>query len=122
MEDLLERALSLYRGDYLPGIYADWSALERERLRTRYLVALETLAQLYSTGRNLRRAVELYHRVLGLDPYREAVHRDVMRCYQRLGDRAAAIRQYQTCVEVLREDLGLSPARETEEAYLEIIQ
>jgi len=122
MEDLLERALSLYRGDYLPGIYADWSALERERLRTRYLVALETLAQLYSTGRNLRRAIELYHRVLGLDPYREAVHRDIMRCYQRLGDRAAAIRQYQTCVEVLREDLGLSPARETEEAYLEIIQ
>jgi LuxR family transcriptional regulator, maltose regulon positive regulatory protein len=118
----LEGALALYRGDYLQGIYADWTVLERERLRSRYLVALETLAQLYATGRNLRRAIELYQRVLCLDPYREAVHRDVMRCYQRLGDRAAAIRQYQTCVEVLREDLGLSPAKETEEAYLEIIQ
>ncbi len=119
--DLLEEALTLYRGDYLQGIYADWSALERERLRSRYLVALETLAQLHASGRNLRRAIELYQRLLSLDPYREAVHRDVMRCYQRLGDRAAAIRQYQACVDALRDDLGLSPAKETEEAYLEII-
>jgi len=119
--DLLEEALTLYRGDYLQGIYADWSTLERERLRSRYLVALETLAELHAPGTNPRRAIELYQRLLSLDPYREAVHRKVMRCYQRMGDRAAAIRQYQACVEILRDDLGLSPAKETEEAYLEII-
>jgi two-component SAPR family response regulator len=120
--ELLEEALTLYRGDYLQGIYADWPVLERERLRSRYLDALETLAQQYATGRNLRRAIELCRRLLSQDPYRETVHRQVMRCYLRLGDRAAAIRQYQVCVEILRDDLGLSPAKETEEVYLEIIQ
>jgi DNA-binding SARP family transcriptional activator len=119
---LLEEALSLYRGDFLQGVYADWPILERERLRSRYLDSLETVIHLYATGKNLRRAIELSQRLLSLDPYRETVHRDVMRCYCRLGDRAAAIRQYQACVEILREDLGLSPSKETEEAYLETIQ
>jgi ATP/maltotriose-dependent transcriptional regulator MalT/DNA-binding SARP family transcriptional activator len=120
--ELIEEALTHYRGDYLQGVYADWPVLERERLRSRYLVGLDTLAGLYAKGRDLRRAVELYQRLLSLDPYRESAHRDVMRCYQRLGDRAAAIRQYQACAEILREDLGLSPTRETEEVYLGIIQ
>jgi DNA-binding SARP family transcriptional activator len=44
-----------------------------------------------------------------------------MQCYYRQGDRAAAIRQYQVCAEVLREELGLSPSAETEALYVEII-
>jgi LuxR family maltose regulon positive regulatory protein len=118
---LLEEALALYRGDYLPGIYADWSALERERLRGRYQAVLETLAGLYANRRNLQRAVELYQRLLSENPYREGAYRELMHCYYRLGDRAAAIRQYQTCAEILREELGLSPAAETEALYMQII-
>ncbi len=118
---LLEQALDLYRGDYLEGIYADWSALERERLRGRYLAALETLAGLYAAQRKLRQAVERYQRLLGQDPFREAGHRELMRCYYRAGDRAAAIRQYQDCASMLREELGLSPSAETEALYRQII-
>jgi DNA-binding SARP family transcriptional activator len=118
---LLERALSLYRGDYLEGVYADWCALERERLRGRHLAALETLAGLYAAQRKLRRAIEGYQRLLGEDPFREAAHRELMRCYYRAGDRAAAIQQYQACASMLREELGLSPSAETEALYRQII-
>jgi LuxR family maltose regulon positive regulatory protein len=118
---LLEDALALYRGDYLEGIYSDWPLLERERLRGRYLAGLDALAALYAAGGNPRRAGELYLRLLALDPYRETAHRALMRCYSLSGDRAAAIRQYQICAEILREDLGLSPTPETEALYLQII-
>jgi len=117
----LEEALALYRGDYLEGIYADWSTLERERLRGRHLTALETLAGLHAERRSLPRAIELYQALLKQDPYREAAHRELMRCHYRRGDRGAAVRQYQDCTEVLREDLGLSPSPETEALYLQII-
>jgi DNA-binding SARP family transcriptional activator len=43
-----------------------------------------------------------------------------MRCYYQLGDRAAAIRQYQTCIKTLRQELGLAPMPETEKLYLQI--
>ncbi len=116
----LEEALALYQGDYLEGIYADWCIVERERLREQYLAALGALAGLYAEQGDLLRAVDLYQRLLSHDPYQEAVYRAVMGCYCRLGDRPAAIRQYHTCVRVLRAELGLSPAPETEQLYRQI--
>jgi LuxR family maltose regulon positive regulatory protein len=118
---LLEEALTLYRGDYLERAYHDWCILERERLRGRYLAGMEALAGMYADWRDLQRATELYQRLLAHDPYQETAHRALMLCYYRLGDRASAIRQYQICVEILREDLGLSPASDTEAVYLQII-
>jgi LuxR family maltose regulon positive regulatory protein len=119
--DLLEEAVTLYQGDYLAGVYADWCALERERLRERHLSALEALAGLHAARGNLQRAIQEYQQLVAQDPYREPVHRELMRCHYRLGDRAAAIRQYQDCSQVLRDDLGLSPEPETDELYLQII-
>jgi len=117
----LEEALALYQGDYLEGIYADWCTLERERLREQYLGALGALAGLCADQGDLLRAVELYQRLLTHDPYQEGVHRAVMHCYYRLGDRPAAIRQYQICVRILHTELGLNPAPETEQLYRQII-
>lgn len=118
---VLAEALSLYRGDYLAGVYGDWPTLERERLRGRFLAALEDLANLHADEGDLGQAVELYRRVLAEAPYQESAHRGLMACYSGLGDRAGAIRQYHRCVEILREELGLSPMSETEELYLKII-
>jgi two-component SAPR family response regulator len=117
---LLEEALALYQGDYLDGVYADWCALERERLRGRYLAALEALAGLYADRGEVQRAIELYQNILAQDQYQETAHRELMRCYYRLGDRAAAIRQYQACAMILRKDLGVNPMPETEELHLQI--
>jgi two-component SAPR family response regulator len=119
--EVLEQALVLYRGDYMEGLDGEWCVLERERLRGRFRGALEGLAGLYADRGELQRAAELYQRVLAQDPYQEIVHRELMNCYYRMGDRAAAIRQYQTCGEILRENLGLSPSLETENLYLKII-
>jgi hypothetical protein len=48
-------------------------------------------------------------------------HRELMRCYYRQNDRAAAIRQYRTCVRILRDELGIGPMPETENLYQQII-
>jgi DNA-binding SARP family transcriptional activator len=118
---LLQEALQLYQGHYLEGIYADWCVLEREQLRELQLNAREDLAELHARSGRLQQAIGEYQLLVNEDPYREPAHRELMRCHFRLGDRVSAIRQYQTCVEILREDLGLSPAPETEELYLQII-
>jgi DNA-binding SARP family transcriptional activator len=119
--ELLDAALSLYKGDYLEDVYADWCSLERERLRERRLDALQALAGLYAGRGKLQQAVTEYEHLVAQDPYREPAHRELMRCHFRLGNRVAAIRQYQSCIQILREDLGLSPTAETEELYLQII-
>lgn len=117
----LEATLRLYRGDYLEGVYADWCTLERERLRERCLRARESLAGLYVDAGDLHHAIEQYQQLVAQDPYRETAHRELMRWHFRLGDRVAAIRQYHLCSHLLRDDLGLSPAPDTEALYLKII-
>jgi len=118
---LYEKALALYRGNYLQGIYYDWAETERTRFHARFMLSLEKLAGVYTEQRKLNEAITLYKRLLNEDRFNESAHRELMRCYYRQGDRAAAIRQYNVCLDTLRKELKLSPAQETENLYIQII-
>jgi DNA-binding SARP family transcriptional activator len=125
--DGLEQALALYRGELLEGLdvgsagFEDWLRGQRERL---YEIAVQVAGQLLArqtrAGR-LEPAVQTAVRLLALEPAEEPVHRALMRLYARLGRRAAALRQYQLCVEVLRREHRVEPEAETTELYLEIL-
>ena len=112
-------AAELYAGDLLDGFTApdvafqDWLTGERAALR-------ETACQIFERGvsqaannGNWRKAVELAKRLVGLDPYREASHRQLMELHAAAGNRAEAIRQYQACERLLRNELDVAPAQET---------
>jgi pimeloyl-ACP methyl ester carboxylesterase len=60
--------------------------------------------------------------LLALDPLQEPVHRTLMRLLSQLGQRGAALRQYQHCVSVLRSELGVEPEAETRQLYQQILQ
>lgn len=118
----LERAVELYRGDYLDEFYSDWCASRREQLRARYLDALSQLAQCHVELGNPKRALELYQLVLSKDRVNEAAYRELMRLYMRLGNRPAAIQVYQQCVETLKEELGVPPMPETTALYEQLLR
>ena len=118
---LIEEALGLYRGDFLEMADGIWASVEREHLHERYLSALDELAALHTRGGSFQRAIEAYQALLTQDPYREEAHRRLMLCHQRRDNRAAAIQQYLACARILREDLALSPAAETEALYQQIV-
>jgi predicted ATPase/DNA-binding SARP family transcriptional activator len=112
--------LELYRGDFLEGLqvrdafgFEDWAFFERERLRGVYQDALtQQLAEAESEGHD-RMAVETAHTLLRLDNLREDWYRALMRAYARLGQREAAVAQYNVCRQVLAAELGIEPSAET---------
>lgn len=114
----LETAVALYRGDFLEDlIEGDWYLARREELRRRYLGALLGLGQVrLSEGRH-EDAAEACRRAIAHDSFFEAAHRELMRCYVRMGERAQALRHYQTLLERLREEIGSPPAPETTALY-----
>ncbi len=118
----LEEVINLYRGNYLQGVYDDWCTLEREHLRVLVQSAFEKLARYCADHNQTARAVELLQRLIRDDPYRESAHRELMRCYYLLGDRASAIRQYKTCADLFGNELGLSLTPETQVLYQQILQ
>lgn len=114
----LERAAALYRGDLLEeDRYADWIAAPRERRREEHLGAMEWLADLYARRRDHRRAMDAILRVLALDRLREPAYRALMTFALARGDRDAAVRAFQTCDRLLREELGVPPQPETVALY-----
>lgn len=119
----LEAAVDLYRGDLLEGVYDDdWFLYERERMRLLYLTALERLMR-YRQGREeWGPAAAIGQRLLAADPLREHVHRELIRCYYRQGNRPAALRQYAHCETILRAELDIEPMAETRQLLGEIRQ
>ena len=107
----LARAAELYEGEFLDGLdvrdaaFEEWRRGERERLRERTRQALTRLFE-QQTG---EQAIATGRRLLALDPLNEATHRGLMRLYADTGDRTLALRQYQSCRQVLNAELGVEP-------------
>jgi len=127
--DRLREAVSLYRGEFLEGFHVpdsyefdDWVLFERDRLGRLYVTGLQALSISYEEQGDYRNAIRYAQAMLSYDPLQESVHRRLMRLYHRSGDRAAALRQYETLCELLERELGAEPLRETQQLYQEILR
>ena len=106
--DALEKAADVYRGDLLPGCYGEWIDPERDRLRQEHGRVLERLLRVLEDRREYAAALHCARRLQQHDPLREATCEALMRLHALHGDRASALRVYDQCVEVLRQELGVS--------------
>ena len=116
--DLLQRAVGLYQGEYLPDtLYETWAAEERERLAALFLETADQLTELYIEKKRYAEAVELCQRILAQDNCWERAYRHLMLAYHRLGDRGQVGRAYRRCIQTLRDELDVAPSPETDELY-----
>jgi DNA-binding SARP family transcriptional activator/Tfp pilus assembly protein PilF len=108
-----ERCLGHYRGDFLAGYYDDWVLPERERLREQFLEVLERLVAGYKRRGDYAAALAHARRLAAEDPLREEAHREAMRLCHLLGYHAEALLQFETCRQILAEELGAEPSPAT---------
>jgi DNA-binding SARP family transcriptional activator len=116
-----EAAIKLYRGEFMQGCYDDWVEEQRSYYHEQYLYMLETLAVAALGQEEWPRTLQLAHQILRDDPYREDIHCLVMRTHAAQGNRVAVKEQYQTLRALLRKELGIEPASETQKIYRELI-
>jgi DNA-binding SARP family transcriptional activator len=115
-------AEALYGGDFMSeDMYEDWPVAHRERARNAYLDLLDRLGRRFWSTRQDDLCIAYGGKLLDVDNCREDVHRRLMRVFARRGERSLALRQYQRCVEALREELAVDPLPETVELYVKIL-
>ncbi len=120
---LLQHALDLYQGEYLPDVlYETWAAEERERLSAIYLETNDHVSELLLSKQNFDKVIECCQRILAQDNCWERAYRHLMLAYSRLGDRGQVGRTYQRCVQTLRRELDVAPSPETTALYQKLIQ
>lgn len=110
-------ALSLYRDDFLVSLDREWCLILRENLRAKYTACLDLLLSFEMKSDAWQRALHWAERLIAADPLLEHGHRAVMQCQFLLGNRGVAIRQYTKCAALLRRELGVEPAPETQRMY-----
>lgn len=120
----LQIAAELYRADFLEGVamkealpFEEWLLVERERLREMMLTTLDRLVTHFMTHEETEAGSRYARRLLALDPWREATHRQLMLLLARSGQRDAALAQYDKCREVLAAEFGAEPDEETRALY-----
>lgn len=118
----LRQAVDLYQGDLLEGWYSDWCLYEREHLQNLFLAVLDKLTTYCELQGDYESGVWYATRILKCDPARERAHQQLMRLMYLIGDRTAALRQYEHCREALQKELGVAPSRQTRMLYDRICQ
>lgn len=116
----LKRAVRLYDGDLLANWYVDWCTGPRARLKQIYLILLDKLTQWCEVHGHYEEGLEYGAATLEHDSARERTHRQLMRLHVLAGYRTAALRQYDACARILREELDVAPAQRTVELYDQI--
>lgn len=124
---LLEEAMQLYRGPFMTGFslkdateFNEWLLMEAENVRRALTSLLTMLVEGYLALGQAKSAIPHAQRLIALEPFNEAAHRQLMHLYALTDQMAAALQTYQMLEKALRKELNLDPQPETRELYKKI--
>ena len=101
--------------------YDNWAFFERDRLLQLAIKYLHKQVEACEGRGAVGEAITIAQQLLGLDNLHEETHRRLMRLYYAAGDRAAALRQYETARGLLARELSVEPMAETRALYEQIL-
>jgi predicted ATPase/DNA-binding SARP family transcriptional activator len=106
-------ALSLYRGELLPGFYDEWITQEREHLQAEYDRHIARLLEILESKKDWNAILNWAEPWISSDSAPpEAAFRYLMIAYSALGDRAKVKSTYERCIQALHK-LNLEPSART---------
>ena len=117
----LERAVALYRGEFLQDDpYEEWALPHRAHWRDAWISALERLARCHAQLGDHAQALARWDQLLDAVPAREAAHLGKMRSLLALDRRTEALAAYQHCEAALKRELGVAPGGELQALHRDL--
>lgn len=116
-------ALSITSKRFLPGDEGDWTEEKRREVEDLRLLALERVAAaaLELGGSELVSAERAARAIMDAAPYRESGYLLLMQVLAARGNPAEAVRVYDRARTLLRDELGIAPARELRALHEELL-
>jgi DNA-binding SARP family transcriptional activator/TolB-like protein/Tfp pilus assembly protein PilF len=116
----LRAAADLYRSEFLADFdidsepFQECLAAERDRTLAVVCDVLHRLTAAEDAPGEHEVAIQFGRRLVALDSLSEFGQRALMRAYARAGRRGEALRQYKSCADTLKRELGVAPDLETQ--------
>ena len=107
----LEKAIALYDGPFLNGVYSEWCQVIRTDLEIKYHIALMDLATFRARNKDYGSAARLLETVVTTDPYNEDARYQLIANFLEAGETVAASQQLRKYAKLCQEEMGtgLSP-------------
>lgn len=125
---ILKKLKSLFLGEFLDGFYLknclkfnDWVFYEREKYQKKYIDILNKLLSIYKKNKEYNKGLQILEEMIMLNSLDEDLYVELIKIYLELGDRVSALKQYNRCIHILREELNIAP-KESTEKLLKIIK
>jgi predicted ATPase/DNA-binding SARP family transcriptional activator len=109
-------ALSVYKGELLPGFYDEWAVLEREHLQAKFEHEIGRLLDLLQGAGRWLDVVVWAEKWIALGQKPESAYRHLISAFAAQGDMAKAAAVYERCVKSLAA-FGVGPSEETRRLY-----
>lgn len=119
--DKCERALSLYKGDYLEDNDYLWSLSKKEEYSKAYFRLATSVAKYYMRRNDYSAAEKILQNILERFPLSEAAHELFLKLYFAKKDRAAFVTHYNTVKELFKTELGIEPSSSLQALYSSIL-
>lgn len=110
-----------YCGEFLSDLYLknclqfnDWVFFEREKYQRKHYNVLHLLLAHYKQNLLYQEAIDIVKIMLSFNAYDEDLYVEMIKLLIQLGDRSTALRQYDKCIHMLRDELNVSPKTSTE--------
>jgi DNA-binding SARP family transcriptional activator len=108
------------KGNFMESFYLkncnafnDWMFYERENFQKKYNYVLHSLKDSYIGNKQYTLAAEILDEMIKLNPYDEKLYSDLIQVLIWKGDRIQALKEYNRCTNVLREELNIAPLEST---------
>ena len=118
----LVAAHACYGGEFMSGVYEDWADERREFYMEQFARVCAALAKLELGEKRLASSRKFAEETLAVDPYREDVHRLIMKIYAAQGKRPAVQKHFSAMQKLLKDELGIEPAAETQRVFRELMK
>jgi len=118
---LLKKALELYQGPFLDTELDSWNIETRERLKSKYLRAVERFGSHFESIGQAEKAIELYRRAADIEPLAETIYCWLMLALKNCGQHSEAIAVYERCRTILENTLDVTPSKEAESIYKSLV-
>lgn len=114
--------LEIYKGNYMGTLMYDWCYSEIQKYEHMYINAIENLANICIENKNYEFAINLFNKILEINPYSEKCSIAIIKCFGLIGDKKKVKEQFEKTKNILKNELDVDVSYDIKKAYQESMQ
>lgn len=115
--EIFERAVRLYRAEYLEENDYCWAVNEQVRINKKYMSMLTDISEFYISEGKYTRGILYLKLILEKEPYDEEIHRKLLDAYTNIKDYDSFKEHYKNLSSSFKDELGVELSNRTKVMY-----